>query len=72
MNPGKIKWHFRRACLRKANLSLEEADRIVDLWASQGKLLYYYKCEFCLSIHLTRTMPSEFERPDLEVLSKTS
>lgn len=49
-----VAWVFERACNRKSNLNKEEADRIVDDHASQGRLMYYYKCQMCCSYHLTK------------------
>lgn len=48
-----IKFVIDRACLRKVNLTEEQANRVVDIEASQGRLLYFYKCEFCNSFHMT-------------------
>jgi hypothetical protein len=53
-----IKFIFYRACLRKANLSLADAESIVTKSMSENKLLYYYKCDFCSSYHLTSQEPN--------------
>lgn len=55
MSPAIIKLIFEKACLTKQNLTEEEANSIVDKAAKDGLLLYFYKCDFCGSIHLTRT-----------------
>lgn len=51
---SRIQFIINQACLRKGNLRQEEADRIVDHHAREGRLIYYYKCDFCGSIHLTK------------------
>lgn len=56
-----IRFIFERSCLKKSNLSLETANNIVDLHAREGRLLYYYKCNFCSSYHLSKKSPSEVQ-----------
>jgi hypothetical protein len=50
----RIQFIIYKACLRKANLSLESANRLVDHHAANGRLIYFYKCDFCDSYHLTK------------------
>jgi hypothetical protein len=58
VSPSKIARIVHSSCLRKENLTEEEANLIVDrAWQSEGLLLYFYKCEFCSSIHLTKQEP---------------
>lgn len=57
-----IEWVMNSACLRKKNLSEEEANRIIDYHFKNGRLLYYYKCPFCLSFHLTKKSEEVQER----------
>lgn len=54
MTPEVVKMIFEKACLTKANLTEEIANCIVDKAAKDGLLLYYYKCMFCGSYHMTR------------------
>lgn len=42
-----------RQCLRKKNLSLEKANQVVDAKATKGILVYFYKCPWCSSYHIT-------------------
>jgi hypothetical protein len=55
IDPSTVKWIMERTCLRKKNLTKEEADMLVDWAASESppRLIYYYDCEFCGSIHMT-------------------
>ena len=49
---------FYNACLRKKNYSEEGANKVVDFEAEINKrLMYYYKCEFCGSFHITSREP---------------
>jgi hypothetical protein len=48
-----ILYIFERTCLRKKNLTEEDANVIVDIEARHGRLIYFYKCQFCLSFHMT-------------------
>lgn len=58
-----IDYLFESACLRKANLTEEVANRIIDTALQERKqLLYYYKCPYCSSIHLTKQEPYEVEK----------
>lgn len=61
MKPSTIVWEVTNACLRKANLTEEQANSIIDHRLKEGMLLYYYKCKFCSSFHLTRKSPLEHE-----------
>jgi hypothetical protein len=62
LSPGDIRWIMDRVCLRKKNLSEEEANEVVDWAAKQGRVLYFYKCEFCGSHHMTSKEQGVFER----------
>lgn len=53
MNPWDIKYIIEVSCIRKKARSKEQADEIVDIKAKQGQLIYYYKCKFCSSYHMT-------------------
>jgi hypothetical protein len=58
MNMEMIQAVMESCCLSKANLSEEEANNIIDkVLMDEGLLLYYYKCPFCRSHHLTRSIP---------------
>jgi len=59
IKPEDIKHIMFMSCLRKKSRSKEEAEKIVDIKASQGHLIYYYKCKFCLSYHMTSKQSSE-------------
>lgn len=56
-----IQFIMQKACLSKKNLTKEAADRLVDFFAGEGKLMYYYKCEFCSSYHMT-SRPGEVKK----------
>jgi hypothetical protein len=60
MQPKYIYEYFERKCLRKANLTEEKANHVVDMAASEGLTLYYYKCDLCSSYHLTKTCPTDY------------
>jgi len=49
-----IKRIFERSCLGKANLSEEGANRVIDTEAARGNCLYFYKCVYCGSHHMTK------------------
>lgn len=53
-SPSRLRWIIKRTCLRKRNLTEEEANQIVDECAAKGDLIYFYKCDFCNSHHMTR------------------
>jgi aspartate carbamoyltransferase regulatory subunit len=52
-----IKYILERSCLNKKSFSKEAADKVVDFMATQKKEMYYYKCDFCSSYHLTSHYP---------------
>lgn len=54
ISPEVVKLIFEKACLTKANLTEEVANCIVDKAARDGLLLYFYKCPFCSSFHMTK------------------
>lgn len=55
-----FEWFYEKSCANKANLQEEEADSIITAAASEGRLLFYYKCQICNSFHLTRSQPNEY------------
>lgn len=58
--------YFERSCLRKANLSEEKANRIIDDNIKYYDLvLYYYKCDFCCSHHLTSSEPTKYSHVEI-------
>jgi hypothetical protein len=63
MTPAQVKRLLHASCLRKQNLSEEEANCIVDqALREEGLLLYYYKCDVCWSYHLTKQVPSDAQK----------
>lgn len=51
---------FHASCLRKENLTEEEANLIIDKIAiEQKRAVYYYKCQICKSYHLTSQIPEQ-------------
>ena len=60
LSPEQIHFIIERSCLQKKNLTKEEADVIVDIHAFDKRMIYYYKCQFCGSYHMT----SKPERPE--------
>jgi predicted SprT family Zn-dependent metalloprotease len=68
MQKEDIEYILERACLSKANLNEEAANQIIDkALQKKQKLLYYYRCQFCNSIHLTSQVPDN-SRQKLEVI----
>lgn len=66
MSQDEIKHIFERSCLRKAQLSENDANCIIDFHLeTDGLLLYYYKCPFCNSIHLTKQVPQDETRVEV-------
>lgn len=62
MTKEDIDKKFDAVCLRKRNLSENEANDYIDKYLIETNvLLYYYKCPFCSSIHLTKKEPYELE-----------
>lgn len=63
MLPQEIEYIFDRSCLRKKQLTEEIANKIVDQQLNEeGRLMYFYKCPFCSSFHLTSKIPYEETR----------
>lgn len=55
-----VKRFIQRSCLSKKDLTKEKADDIVDRAAMyEGLTLYYYKCNFCNSFHMTGNPPND-------------
>lgn len=55
LSKGKlVKFVFERSCLRKKSFSRNAADAVVDRFAEKGELIFYYKCQFCNSYHMTK------------------
>jgi hypothetical protein len=54
----KVDRIIRRSCLSKKSFSKEGADKIVDKLAFKNEEIYYYKCDFCSSYHLTSRIPN--------------
>jgi hypothetical protein len=52
-----IKYIMERSCLSKRSYNQYSADRAIETAATQGRLFYYYKCQFCNSFHLTSKEP---------------
>jgi hypothetical protein len=59
MSIREINFIYERSCLSKSNLSLERANQLVDYHAKNNNVIYYYKCGFCNSYHLSKKSPSE-------------
>lgn len=53
-----IKYIIERSCLNKKSFSEEGANRAVDNFANEKKEMYFYKCDFCGSFHLTSSSPN--------------
>lgn len=59
MTAEMTQYIIERSCLNKANLTEESANNIIDrVLQNEQKLLYYYKCSFCNSFHLTSKEPT--------------
>lgn len=58
-HPNTVMHQMNASCLRKKNFSEEGANQVVDAFLSKGKLLYYYKCNYCLSFHMTSSPPKK-------------
>lgn len=43
-----------RTCVAKKSYSKQAADDYITEAAKQGKVLYYYKCQFCSRYHLSK------------------
>lgn len=43
-------------CIRKEGHTEEIASKIIDKAAKRKKLLFYYKCDFCRSFHITKKL----------------
>lgn len=66
MTPSVVKMIFEKTCLTKTNLTEEIANCIVDQAAKEGLLLYFYKCPFCGSFHMTRKAGDVENKLDLQ------
>jgi len=55
----KEEWLIYRSCVDKKSFSKEEADTLVDDFARNGKVIYWYKCELCMRYHITRKDQNE-------------
>jgi hypothetical protein len=49
---------MKRSCLDKKSFSEEKANKVVDFLASKNEEMYFYKCDFCGSHHLTSRTPN--------------
>jgi hypothetical protein len=59
VNAYKKNYIIQRSCLEKKNLTEDRANDLVDkILREEGRLIYYYKCEFCSSFHLTKKVPN--------------
>lgn len=54
-----VEWFIQRSCLNKKSLSKDRADRAVDKAAKGNTMVYYYKCKFCSSFHMTSKPPND-------------
>lgn len=67
MDHLEIAYIIGRSCLRKANLTEEEANALVDhILKTEGRLIYFYKCTFCNSIHLTKSIKTPVNKIDVK------
>jgi hypothetical protein len=53
-----IKYVIERSCLNKKSFSEETANKVIDFLASKNEEMYFYKCDFCGSHHLTSRTPN--------------
>jgi hypothetical protein len=53
-----IKYVMKRSCLDKKSFSEEKANKVIDFLASKNEEMYFYKCDFCGSHHLTSKAPN--------------
>lgn len=61
-----VPYFVDRSCLSKANLTEEEANRVIDYRLKfDGFILYYYKCQMCGSHHLTSQQPVQKDYLDI-------
>jgi len=44
---------INRTCINKVQMSEELANSVIDRYASEGRIIYFYKCKFCLCYHTT-------------------
>ena len=51
---NKISYIIKRTCLDKRQLSKLNADIAIESYAKKKIVMYYYKCPFCSSYHLTK------------------
>jgi hypothetical protein len=56
---NKIMEQIQRGCLTKKNHTVESANRYIDFRLQQGLILYYYKCDLCGSLHITKSVPNK-------------
>lgn len=45
---------INKTCIDKKSLSKKEADETIERYAKQGRLFYYYKCNFCNRYHISK------------------
>lgn len=53
-------WKLDRTCLSKKSFSKKDADTSIEYFATQGKLIFYYKCTLCSRYHLTSKEPRAY------------
>jgi hypothetical protein len=53
-----IKYVMEKSCINKKSFSEEKANQVVDFFATKKDAIYFYKCDFCGSHHLTRRKPN--------------
>lgn len=57
---SKLLWKLNRTCLNKKAFNYDAANYSIEKLASQGVLMFYYKCQICYRYHLMRKEPQEY------------
>lgn len=54
-NKSRSAWVILRTCINKKSYSKQTADDYITEKLKEGKILYYYKCQFCGRYHLSKS-----------------
>ena len=51
---------IKKMCIDKRSYALEGANTVVDRFAKEGTVVYYYKCPFCQRYHISQHERSRY------------
>lgn len=61
---SSLLWQLNKTCLNKKSFNFDAANHAIEKLASQGVLMFYYKCNICSRYHLTRQEPKQYNEAE--------